>query len=232
MFDVGFWELLLIAIVALLVVGPERLPGMARTVGLWVGRLRRYLYSVRADFEREIDAEELRQTMKNQDLQNAIKEPAKIFAEAVNSVRKQTADLQTQTEELINDPTPTPTRPSAPAQTANLQTQTEELINDPIPTPTRPSAPAQTANLQTQTEDLINDPIPTPTQPSAPAQTANLQTQTEDLINDPTPTPTQPSAPAQTANDAYTDPDSTAAPSDSDLTTATEPAREPPVKPS
>jgi len=63
MFDIGFWELALIGVVALLVVGPERLPGMARTVGLWVGRIRRYVGQVRDDIEREIRAEELREMM-------------------------------------------------------------------------------------------------------------------------------------------------------------------------
>jgi sec-independent protein translocase protein TatB len=63
MFDVGFWELALIAVVALLVVGPERLPALARTVGLWVGRLRRYVSTVKDDIEREIRADELKEML-------------------------------------------------------------------------------------------------------------------------------------------------------------------------
>ena len=54
MFDIGFWELGLIALVALLVVGPERLPKLARTAGLWLGRGRRLLSSVKADIDREL----------------------------------------------------------------------------------------------------------------------------------------------------------------------------------
>jgi sec-independent protein translocase protein TatB len=64
MFDIGFWELTVISVIALLVVGPERLPAMARTLGLWVGRLRRYVSHVKEDIEREIRAEELRDMMK------------------------------------------------------------------------------------------------------------------------------------------------------------------------
>jgi sec-independent protein translocase protein TatB len=64
MFDIGFWELTVISVIALLVVGPERLPGMARTLGLWVGRLRRYVSHVKEDIEREIRSEELREMMK------------------------------------------------------------------------------------------------------------------------------------------------------------------------
>ena len=56
MFDVGFFELLLIGIVALLVVGPERLPKLARTAGMWLGRGRRFIGSVKDDIDREIKA--------------------------------------------------------------------------------------------------------------------------------------------------------------------------------
>ena len=54
MFDVGFWELAIIAVIALLVIGPERLPKAARTAGLWVGRARRMVTDVKADIAREI----------------------------------------------------------------------------------------------------------------------------------------------------------------------------------
>lgn len=66
MFDVGFWELLLIAVVGLLVIGPKRLPGVARTLGLWVGRGRRLISSVKADIEQEIRAEELKRIVDGQ----------------------------------------------------------------------------------------------------------------------------------------------------------------------
>ena len=54
MFDVGFWELAIIAVIALLVIGPERLPKAARTAGLWVGRARRMVTDVKSDIDREI----------------------------------------------------------------------------------------------------------------------------------------------------------------------------------
>jgi sec-independent protein translocase protein TatB len=66
MFDIGFWELSVIAVVALLVVGPERLPKLARTAGLWLGRARRFVSSVKADIDREIAAEELKKTLAKQ----------------------------------------------------------------------------------------------------------------------------------------------------------------------
>ncbi len=63
MFDVGFWELLLIGIVALLVVGPERLPKFARVTGMWIGRAQASIRSVKNDISRELRAEELKQSL-------------------------------------------------------------------------------------------------------------------------------------------------------------------------
>lgn len=63
MFDIGFWELLLIAVVALVVVGPERLPKLVRVVGLWVGKANASIQSVRSEISRELRAEELKQAL-------------------------------------------------------------------------------------------------------------------------------------------------------------------------
>ena len=60
MFDVGFSELMLIAVVALVVIGPERLPKVARTAGQWLGRLNRYVSQVKQDIDRDIKLDELR----------------------------------------------------------------------------------------------------------------------------------------------------------------------------
>ncbi|MGQ0546043.1 MAG: Sec-independent protein translocase protein TatB [Betaproteobacteria bacterium] len=60
MFDIGFSELMLIGLVALIVIGPEKLPRMARTVGHLAGRLQRYVADVKADINREIELDELR----------------------------------------------------------------------------------------------------------------------------------------------------------------------------
>jgi sec-independent protein translocase protein TatB len=65
-FDVGFWEILIIMVVALLVVGPERLPRLARTVGLWVGKARGFVRSVKEEIDREIATDELRRTLAKQ----------------------------------------------------------------------------------------------------------------------------------------------------------------------
>jgi len=63
MFDIGFSELLVIAVVALVVLGPERLPKAARFAGLWVRRARAQWYSVKSELERDLAAEELRKSL-------------------------------------------------------------------------------------------------------------------------------------------------------------------------
>jgi len=60
MFDIGFWELCLIAVVALLILGPERLPIAARTAGLWIGKARRMIGNVKDEIDRELQLDEIR----------------------------------------------------------------------------------------------------------------------------------------------------------------------------
>ena len=90
MFDVGFWELSLIALVALLVIGPERLPKVARVVGLWVGRGRRMIGSVKADIEREIKAEELKEILNKQAQSNPLEEILGDTHESLDGFKRET----------------------------------------------------------------------------------------------------------------------------------------------
>ena len=63
MFDIGFWEISLIMVVLLLVVGPERLPKLARTAGIYIGKARRMVAEVKAEVNRELRAQELKETL-------------------------------------------------------------------------------------------------------------------------------------------------------------------------
>lgn len=67
MFESSFLEMLVIGIVALLVIGPERLPTVARTVGRWIGKVRRFVATTRADLERELHTDELRDMLYKQE---------------------------------------------------------------------------------------------------------------------------------------------------------------------
>lgn len=66
MFDIGFWELCLVGLISLLVIGPERLPKAARIAGYWVGKTRGMVASVKAEIKDELQAEEMRQILKEQ----------------------------------------------------------------------------------------------------------------------------------------------------------------------
>ena len=92
MFDVGFWELMIIGVVALLVIGPKRLPAVARTVGVWVGRGKRLVGSVKSDIEQEIRAEELKRILKEQQIKNPLHEIVEETKEDLQAIEKQTAD--------------------------------------------------------------------------------------------------------------------------------------------
>ena len=66
MFDIGFFELLFITIIALLVLGPERLPSTARAVGSWVGQAKRMMKQLSVELDREIETQELKQELLKQ----------------------------------------------------------------------------------------------------------------------------------------------------------------------
>ena len=69
MFDIGFWEILLILVLALVVIGPERLPGAARKAGYFFGKARRYIEGVRSEVESELDISEFKRMLHNQEVQ-------------------------------------------------------------------------------------------------------------------------------------------------------------------
>ena len=94
MFDIGFSELVVIAVVALIVIGPERLPKAARTMGHLFGRLQRYVNDVKADINREIELDELRKLQK--EVQTAA-------ADLKSSVEGAARDVETGVKNVENE---------------------------------------------------------------------------------------------------------------------------------
>jgi sec-independent protein translocase protein TatB len=86
MFDIGFSELLVIGVVALIVIGPEKLPRVARTIGHLAGRLQRYVADVKADINREIEFDELRK------MRDSMQKAASEMESSVSSELSKTAD--------------------------------------------------------------------------------------------------------------------------------------------
>src|SRR5207249_12249760 len=96
MFDIGFSELLVIGLVALIVIGPEKLPRVARTLGHLAGRLQRYVADVKADINREIELDELRKMRDSMQqaassLENSVRSG---LASAESEVNKMTANAE------------------------------------------------------------------------------------------------------------------------------------------
>jgi sec-independent protein translocase protein TatB len=100
MFDIGFSELLVIAIVALIVIGPQRLPKVARTMGLLFGRMQRYVNDVKADISREMELDELKK------IQSSMEDTARSMRESVEKgVSETEGELNkvTQSADPFND---------------------------------------------------------------------------------------------------------------------------------
>ncbi len=108
MFDIGFSELLVIGLVALIVIGPERLPRVARTVGHLAGRLQRYVNDVKADINREMELDELRKM--RDEMQQAA-------TEMESSVRKELGETEQALNQAVTEaaaPAPAPAPDPAP----------------------------------------------------------------------------------------------------------------------
>ena len=142
MFDIGFSELMLIGVVALVVIGPERLPKVARTVGHLFGRMQRYVNDVKADISREMQLDELRK------LQSSMQDAARDFETSVNKEMHATeSELQKIAQEA--NPTPLP----APVEAASgIEAQTASVESTPIPQASAAPEPQQVATHLTPAE--------------------------------------------------------------------------------
>jgi sec-independent protein translocase protein TatB len=104
-FDVGFWELVVVGVVALLVVGPDRLPELARTAGRWLGRARRVVDTFRADIEREVRADELKRILAKQ-------AEFKDSFEVLEDTRRSLGSAVDQLNAPVGEQTPPPAAPA------------------------------------------------------------------------------------------------------------------------
>lgn len=95
MFDMGFLELLLIGVVGLLVLGPERLPKAARTLGLWIGKIKRSVSGMQREINSQLEAEELRQKLNEQQ---------KKLDESVNTVKRDVERIAEPTKTAASKP--------------------------------------------------------------------------------------------------------------------------------
>ncbi|WP_422134914.1 Sec-independent protein translocase protein TatB [Endozoicomonas sp. ALD040] len=83
MFDIGFTELLLIAVIALVVLGPERLPGAIRTTAYWIGKIKRSFQSAREELEKELDVDGIKRQIHNEQVMKELEKTRSQVAESI-----------------------------------------------------------------------------------------------------------------------------------------------------
>ncbi len=88
MTGVGFFELLLIGVVGLIILGPDKLPGALRTAALWIGRFRRSFDNIKRDIEKEVGADEIRRQLRNEAIMEKFNESKKKFDDTIETARK------------------------------------------------------------------------------------------------------------------------------------------------
>ena len=120
MFDIGFTELLLIGLVALIVIGPERLPRVARTVGHLAGRMQRYVADVKADINREMELEELRK------MRDSVQSAA---SEIETSVKQELSQTESDLNKAVSDAAadPAEAKPAGDAPPAQPEASEPEV---------------------------------------------------------------------------------------------------------
>ena len=107
MFEIGFPEIVLVCIVALLVLGPERLPEALRTLGLWLGRARRSYLAVKHEIEHEIGMDEVRRQLHNEAIMDDIKR-----------LEREARDVHETARDSLKDPAPPTAAATSPAPPA------------------------------------------------------------------------------------------------------------------
>lgn len=169
MFDIGFSEMIVIAVIALVVLGPEKLPRVARTAGHLLGRMQRYVNDVKADINREIELDELRKLQKEmQNTADSIQQSVKGQLDSVQSEFRQISDSA---QKALSDPTAPVSDPIAdafadPPAVALPIDPVQPTLAEQLPPLTEPPAAAaepvpaaiETAQLELGLDDTLLRP--------------------------------------------------------------------------
>ncbi len=149
MFDIGFPELVVVSIIALLVLGPERLPEALRTMGLWLGRLRRSFTAVKTEIEKEIGMDDIRRQLHNEAI---MEEMERIEAEVKNSMdTDEVVDGGAEDNSIL--PRTKPPEPAEPSTTDEPASTAMSAHETPTDTGSRDKVAA------TDAADFANEPL-------------------------------------------------------------------------
>jgi sec-independent protein translocase protein TatB len=166
-FDIGFTELLVCLIVALVVIGPEQLPGAVRAAGLWIGRLKRSLRDTRNEIERQIGADDIRRQLHNEEVMQNIEE-ARIRFERTILEAEQYESATAETRHQASDYGPPDELPDHAHGDQSAADQRKPAAPTPVPSASAPSVTASATAAGTNT--------PAPNSPNTPT-TAGTPTQ-------------------------------------------------------
>ena len=168
MFDIGFSEMIVIAVIALVVLGPEKLPRVARTAGILLARMQRYVNDVKADINREVELDELRKLQKEmQNTAQSIEQTVKGEISAVQSEFKQIGDstqkaLSEPSAEPVSDPVADAFADPPPVQSPADTPPTAMPHLEPLREPPMAAVPVPSPQLELGLDDtpLANAPPP------------------------------------------------------------------------
>lgn len=154
MFDPGFFELIVICVVALLVLGPDKLPGAIKTLGLWIGRLRRSFNNIKREIEQEVGADEIRRQLRNEAIMEKFNSTKNQVKESIDAIKKEAdtvkddLDVKKEFSNLTGESTPpTPATPDdgEDGDADDIDPVEKLATNDPaarVVPPTSEEAPA------------------------------------------------------------------------------------------
>jgi sec-independent protein translocase protein TatB len=156
MFDIGFSEIVVIGVVALVVIGPERLPKTARTLGHLFGRLQRYVAEVKADISREMELDELRKLQR--EMQGAARDFQQSVTTAANEMQSGLRNVERELNEAgTSNASATTSNASASASSGSASSDTATSALPPL---TEPPAAAPTAEPPSPAEPPRQSALP------------------------------------------------------------------------
>lgn len=157
MFDISFGEMMVVGVVALVVIGPERLPKVARTVGSFVGKAQRYATQVRNDINAQIELEELRKTQ--QEIRDAAQQFEQSISQEIKAAETEVAHIHQQVDEIRADLNQIE---AAKTESGSGQSPSVAELNLPAQME-NPDVDAEEQALRNQQMDLFANRSPDPT---------------------------------------------------------------------
>ena len=179
MFDIGFMELVLIAVVALIVVGPEKLPGAIRTTTLWIGRAKRSFNQVKSEIEREINTDEIRRQLHNESIMAGIEKAKKQADTLVQTARHNVDEFDNEMKTTLKSEE-NALREIAAREPAKSEKPAAALAHE------TPAAPVEDPSIYDEapleSEAAAEEPVPETAPAAEPAKPAKP---VEDFYNNP-----------------------------------------------